>query len=193
MKLSDYCQIINGHSFRGKINEVDDGNVSVVQLSDINELTGVCYESLMRTSYDGKKSEAFLNDGDILCVSKGPRLYAVTLEDVPEYTLATYHMSIIRVNREIAIPGYVTWLLNNSQRYYQQNSQGGSGVTHMNKLQLGNLSIELPNIENQQAIVELEKLKRKENQILERLLRTRDVLTLACQKKLSTNQIRRNK
>lgn len=190
--LSDISQIIGGHSFRGRIKEVRDGSVRVIQVSDINESTGVDYDGLTKTDYDGKKDDVYLREDDILCVSKGPRLYTIVLEDVPDNVVANLHITIVRANSERAIPGYISWFLNNSQAYYQKISQG-SGVSHMKKQDLANLPIELPSLENQKIIVEMEKLKRKERHILNELSRKKDVLTLACQKQLSTNQIRRNK
>lgn len=191
MKLEDICTIMNGHSFRGKINEVTSGNAKVVQLSDIDELEGIDYEKLIRTDFDSKKNDAFLREGDILCVSKGPRLYSIYLNEVPREILATFHVMIIRVRNSQVIPAYLSWVLNNSQKFFQQNSQG-SLVTHMSKKMLAEMPIELPDIEIQKQVIELEVLKKRERKILQRIGEKRDVFTLACQNNIINRKFRRN-
>lgn len=190
VKLNDFCDIMNGHSFRGKIKPIEDGNVSVIQLSDINELQGIDFNNLVRTRFEPKKEDVFLKKGDVLCVSKGPRLYAICLGEVPEKTLASFHMSVIRVSKDNILPEFVSWHLNNSQKYFLRNSQGGSGVTHMSKSKLEELPVALPSIEAQETIKKLEILKKKEKKIMKRLGSLREVITLEYQKALASQKIK---
>ena len=185
--LENVCDITSGQSFRGKIAEDPNGNVSVVQLRDVNELSGIDFNSLIRTNVKlrDSKTDNFLRKGDVLCVSKGPRLYSAYLDEVPEGVLASFHLSILRVkaDRNQILPEFVAWSLNNSQRYFHQNSQG-STVTHMSKSVLEKLPIKLPPIEIQQQVVQLEKLKNEEESLLEKIVSLRSELTKAIQNKL---------
>ena len=187
-KLESFCSIMNGHSFRGKIIEESEGNVKVVQLSDIDELNGVNFEKLIQTNLEisKTKNEILLKDGDILCVSKGPRLYSICLKNVPDNIVANFHVTIIRPLKADILPEFLSWTLNNSQKYFTQMSQG-SAVSHLSKSQLAELEVEIPVLKVQKQIIELENLKNTEKKLLLKLSEARNVFTSACQKQILTN------
>jgi type I restriction enzyme S subunit len=179
-----------GHSFRGKIPEDENGNVSVVNASNIDELNGIDYDGLKRTNLENSKrtEEIEVRELDILCVSTGPRLYSCVAKGVKGRVVPTTHLTLIRAEHERVLPEYLSWFINNSQKYYLLNAQGSS-VKNISTGTLKSLPVDLPPIEEQKRIVDLNELLKEEEKLMTKLLENRKALIGEIQRCLSSGKL----
>ncbi|MAX67053.1 MAG: hypothetical protein CME66_08975 [Halobacteriovoraceae bacterium] len=190
MNLSDVSNVFKGHSFRGKIPEDENGNVSVVNASNIDELNGIDYDGLKRTNLENSKrtEEIEVRELDILCVSTGPRLYSCVAKGVNGRVVPTTHLTLIRADHERVLPEYLSWFINNSQKYYLLNAQGSS-VKNISTGTLKSLPVDLPPIEEQKRIVDLNELLKEEEKLMTKLLENRKALIGEIQRCLSSGKL----
>lgn len=168
-----YEGLASGYSFRGKITNKPNGNVRVIQLKDFtnnySEIGEECY------LVDGTKikDKYYLQDGDILFISKGANNFAVTFnktDSIP--TIASSALFVITVDPKVANPRYVAWYINQApvQSYFKQNEMG-TYITSINKKTVEEIPLKLPPIQVQEKIAALAVLATKEqilhNQIKE--------------------------
>tara|TARA_R110002051_G_scaffold58469_1_gene107690 strand:- start:7256 stop:7843 length:588 start_codon:yes stop_codon:yes gene_type:complete len=168
-----YEGLASGYSFRGKITNKPNGNVRVIQLKDFtnnySEIGEECY------LVDGSKikDKYYLQDGDILFISKGANNFAVTYnktDSIP--TIASSALFVITVDPKVAYPRYVAWYINQTpvQSYFKQNEMG-TYITSINKKTIEEIPLKLPPIQMQEKIATLAVLATKEqalyNQIKE--------------------------
>jgi restriction endonuclease S subunit len=168
-----YEGLASGYSFRGKITHKPKGTVRIIQLKDFtnnySEIGNECY------LVDGSKikDKYYLQDGDILFISKGANNFAVThskTDNIP--TIASSALFVIRVDTKVANSRYVAWYINQApvQSYFKQNEMG-TYITSINKKTVEEIPLKLPPIQVQEKIAALAVLATKEqilyNQIKE--------------------------
>ncbi|HMG14571.1 MAG TPA: restriction endonuclease subunit S [Saprospiraceae bacterium] len=101
-----------------------------------------------------KKSEShLLQDGDVLLVGKGNRLFAWCYRESFGPYIASSIFFVLRPNREIIYPEYLTTVLNipASKTVFQQLG-GGSNIFSIRKSELGAFEILLPSMDKQMEI-----------------------------------------
>jgi len=189
--LGEVSNVIKGHSFRGKIEEIKNGNVLVVNAKNVNDLSGINYLELKRTTLEKTKraEELMVREGDILCVSTGPRLYSCVAREVSEPVIPTTHLTLIRAQKQSILPEYLSWFINNSQKYYLLNAQGAT-IRNISIATLKSLPLNVPSIKEQQKIIDMDNLLKEEEMLMEKLLKNRKTVVGEIQKLLSTGQIR---
>ncbi|POB13849.1 restriction endonuclease subunit S [Halobacteriovorax sp. DA5] len=186
-KLSDLCDIRSGYSFRGKIEESKDSEYKVVLAKDLAPFTGIDFGSLIHADYSGRNDEVLLRDEDILCIGNGPRLYSAVIRDVPENVVPSSHIWIMRLKSNVISNDYLSWSLNHSQKYFQSMSQGAT-VGHINRKMLESMEINVPDLQTQKNIVELENLLIKEKEVFSALIERREKLINQIQKELGNSR-----
>ena len=68
MKLKEFAEILSGYPFRSRIEYTPDGDVSVIQIGDLDMLV---HEKLMRVRDIEPKQHYFVRQGDVLLVARG--------------------------------------------------------------------------------------------------------------------------
>ncbi|UYM16966.1 restriction endonuclease subunit S [Endozoicomonas euniceicola] len=175
--LSELVTIQAGYPFRGSIQENPDGDVKAVQPRDISDLGELSADKLITTNLTGKRKADWLQQGDILFISKGIRHFACYVpEDMPETTLAP-SLFLLRVKPEYQgqlNPEFLTWQINQApvQRYFD-NSAEGSRQLNIRKPILAAAPIAVPDIETQNTIARLYAASLRENALLHRLIHNR--------------------
>jgi restriction endonuclease S subunit len=171
--------LFSGFTFRGKVHNEPNGDVRVIQLKNLNDdYTGINDDCIFVESKN-IKPKFILNDGDILFASKGANNYAVVYhkeDNTP--TIASSSLFVIQVNRNIAIPDYVAWYINQPpvQRHFEQ-SQEGTYTMSINRKSLEESPIKIPSLKEQENIAKLVKLSQKEQHIYNRLAELKQNLT----------------
>ena len=173
MNIKHLVNLSAGHPFRESIQHAFDGDTAVVQLKDVDPEKGLDSTQLYRVHLTGRKSPDYLQQGDILFVGRGYRIFAVLVDQDLQPTVAGSHFFILRIRptwHDIR-PDYLVWYINHkqAQRYFAQHI-AGSALPHVTRTTLENLPILVPPLAVQEHIVKLHHCRLKEKALLEKLI-----------------------
>lgn len=179
-KISQIAEIKSGYLFKEGIKPDKEGNVSVVQLKDINNRGVLNSHELQRISLDKIDSENFLAVGDVLLKAKTNHPVSAVVKDQLPNTIATAHYFIISVKKADVLPGYLVWYLNQrpAQIYFDRNA-GGTRIQVINKQLLSELEVVVPALKTQEKIVKIYELHQREQDILDAIKEKKHNLILA--------------
>ncbi|MBW1706279.1 MAG: restriction endonuclease subunit S [Deltaproteobacteria bacterium] len=176
MKLSIIAMIQSGYHSRGRVEPHEDGSHFLLQARDVDG-GNLTYrtDTLIRFNPDLSRADGILKKNDILFMARGTRNYSVLLGEIPDSTLAAACFFIVRISDEKVFPGYLCWYLNQPpvERYLVRHSGRGVHMPVVRRSVLEKLDIPLPTMEIQKKIVELEALRREEEDLTNRLAEKR--------------------
>lgn len=176
-ELKALVDVRQGHPFRGAITETPGGSVAVIQMKDVSPAGLKSCDELIRTEIRGRKEPDWLQDGDILFTARGASNYACVVTGLPDRTVCTPHLYVLRLKRHgQVLPEFLAWQLNQwpVQRYLAQAAEGSAQLS-IRKPVLEAVPIKVPPMAKQQAIVALAKLATAEQHVLQSLLRNREM------------------
>lgn len=165
-----------GYPFRGSIEESPDGEALAVQMKDVDPELGVNWAGAARTVLAGRKHPDWLKADDVLFVSKGARFYAVCIDEPPSPAVCSPHFFLLQVMPNAPLlPAFLAWQINQPpfQRQLQQAAEGSSQLS-IRRPVLEALTLSVPSLENQQRIVALAELGRRERRTLHQLIHNRE-------------------
>lgn len=168
-KLGDLADIRAGFPFRGAIEPSLEGDVGVVQMKNVNEISQVDWRNLTRTRLEGKRSPDWLEAGDILFLARGNRNFAVCLDTPPPQTVCSPHFFQIHVkNSKKILPAFLAWQINQApaQQYLKASAEGGL-IGNIRRSVLESLTITVPALEQQHAVMRLDDLLKHEHMLLQ--------------------------
>jgi len=174
-----YQGLSSGYSFRGKIKDIHNGDVRVIQLKDFEENYTIIGNDCVLIDGGKIKTKNYLENGDVLFISKGANNFAVPYKSVDDFpTIASSALFVLKVNKEKANPDFVAWYINQSkvQNYFKTN-ESGTYTTSINKATIEQTPIALPSLETQTKIAEIANLHNKELVINNRLMELKNKLT----------------
>ena len=172
MTLKTLAILMAGQPLRGSIENVPDGEVTVVQMKDVDPENGLQKDRLYHINLTGRKKPDYLRQGDILFVGRGYRIFAVLVDEDLTQTVASPHFFILRIKSERLVrPDYLAWYINHTraQRYFSKHV-AGTALPHINRQTLENLPVILPPLQVQERIVNAHRCRLKEKALLETLI-----------------------
>ena len=150
MKLKGFAEILSGYPFRSRIEYTPDGNVSVIQIGDLDMLVP---EKLMRVRDIEPKQHYFVRQGDVLLVARGIQHRAVWISSHLPQTVAVSNFFLLRIYKEEVLPAYLTWYLNSQPaQYFFQRHRMGSNILSLQKRDLEYLEVPIPSVGIQERI-----------------------------------------
>lgn len=161
-----------GQPLRGRIENVPDGEVAVVQMKDVDPENGLQKDRCYRINLTGRKKPDYLRQGDILFVGRGYRIFAVLVDEDLKQTVASPHFFILRIKSERPVrPDYLAWYINHTraQRYFSKHV-AGTALPHINRQTLEDLPVILPPLQVQERMVNAHRCRLKEKVLLETLI-----------------------
>ena len=184
MLLRRLVNIQSGHHSRGRIEHLADGSHFLFQARDV-DVHSLTYriDAMIRFCPDLSRRDLILKKDDILFMARGTRNYSVLLREIPEPTLASAYFFIVRVSNKVILPGYLCWYLNQYpvEQYLSRHSGRGVHMPVVRRSVLENIEMPVPALEVQKKIVEMEKLMREEQKLLNKLAEKRkELVTEAC-------------
>ena len=192
--LSELVTIQAGYPFRGAIRDIPSGTVKAVQAKDISDLGELLISNLITTDLTGKRKADWLQQGDILFISKGLRHIACHIpEDMPQTTLAP-SLFLLRIKPEYQgklNPQFLTWQINQPpvQRYFKNSAEGSHQIS-IRKPVLAAAPVALPDIRTQNSIAKLYAASIRENALLQKLITNRQQQLSAIAYDLISSSIR---
>ena len=181
--------IFSGYSFRKKVMADPEGDLRVIQMKDLSNRYTTIKTDTLTTVFSRKISPStFLRSGDILFIAKGAHNYAIVFElDFPK-AIASSAFFVLRPDLRKIVPGYLAWYLNQStvQRFFLNNASG-SYIPNVAKTTLERVTVIVPPEHIQRKIVSIDKLVKKEELLLKRIIQKKQrVVTQALMKIVET-------
>lgn len=125
--------------------------------------------------------------GDVLFMSRGINNYAVTIESVPEPSIAPLAFFIIKAKQN-TLPEYLAWYLNQDMFKARLNEiRAGAGTPMIPSKEFRELTIPLPPLAVQKIIAELARMQVREKQLVQQLVDETDCLHQAVGRSLFSN------
>lgn len=178
MKLSQIASITSGINERRN----PQGTIYYLSASDFvapHTLDPLLHPSIMPSP---KLEKHFLNKGDVLILSKGHHGFvAHSYQAIKQPAVASSIFMVLRNVSPTVLPEYIAWYINlKSTQDELINFSRGSVLPAINKTILGELKIQVPDLETQKKIVKLDHLKKTETNIINQLdqLKTLELETL---------------
>ena len=148
------------------------GNVVYLQSKHFNEsgqLQNILYPDLEVNNISEKH---LLKEGDILFAAKGTKNFAAVFENHNhnEPAVASTSFFVIKLTDFRILPQYLTWFLNSYETQTLLKGQAiGTSIPSISKQVLENLEISVPNIETQEAILQITKLRNREKKLKQQI------------------------
>ena len=174
--LNAVAEIRQGYPFRGSIPETPGGSVRVIQMKDVTRTGLRDCDPLVATELHGRKEPDWLRNQDLLFVARGTSNYAVLVTDPSPRTVCSPHLYVIRVKQtERLLPGFLVWQLNQqpAQRYLHQSAEGSHQLS-IRRSVLELVEIQIPPLEQQRSVIELERTAAAERRALQALIQNRE-------------------
>lgn len=174
--VGEVASLQGGYPFRGSIEESVEGGTLAVQMKDVDLENGVNWSGVTSTTLAGRKQPDWLKAGDVLFVSKGARFYAICIDEPPSAAVCSPHFFLLQVMPRVALlPAFLAWQINQApfQRQLQQAAEGSSQLS-IRRPVLESLTLSVPSLVDQQRIVDLANLARRERYTLHQLIHNRE-------------------
>lgn len=205
LKLREVAEIQIGYQHRDRAHPASalaKGSHRIIQIKDL-DLDGRFKSTVLErggiTPYiwpsnlfwitpSGDAQRYEVEHGDLLFLSRGQRPLAIPILEPPPETIASYYFYILRPDTKRALPEYLAWFINQpSARAYLESRQLGSHIKMIPKPAFEELEVALPPLATQHSIVELERLRQKEEHAMVQLAKARKRLVDGLALEAATN------
>lgn len=172
--LKQIATIQTGYSFRRRLEVTLHGELSVIQMKDLQDDNTVNLDNLSKIDLIEIKKHHLAQKGDLIFRSRGfATTSAILLKDPGKAIIAAPLLRIRVKDSKIVLPEYLNWYMsqNEAQKFFTSRALGS--IHKMINLQtIENLEIILPDLKTQKTIIELASLSLLEeklnNQIAEK-------------------------
>lgn len=131
------------------------------------ELAATLYADL---SASGISDKHILKDGDVLFAAKGTKNFAAVYEGHNLPAVASTSFFVLRLTSQNIMPEYLVWFLNHPNTLALLKAQAiGTSIPSISKQVLGDLQIQIPDIETQQTILKITQLRRQEKNLKQQI------------------------
>jgi restriction endonuclease S subunit len=174
--LSEVSILSVGYPFRNTCVPGESG-VLACFLRDVDDSGELNLQNLKRVEDVNPNDSHFAVEGDVVFRSRGTPFMAAVVPAVSEDLLVVAPMIRVRLNRKMVLPEYLAWYMNSAYgAAYFKEFATGSGIPLVSKGVLEQMPVKLPNLKAQQAIADLVKLGRKEQDILTQIVKQKNLI-----------------
>lgn len=147
------------------------GNIPYLMVRQFDALGSLESVKSDLVELDLKSQDHLLQDGDVLFVGKGNRLFAWCYRKYLGPYIASSIFFILRPNQDIIYPEYLATFLNTVQsKSALQQLGGGTNILSIRKPELEAFEIQVPSLEKQRTIAALAQLHQEEIAITRKIL-----------------------
>ncbi|WP_418114835.1 restriction endonuclease subunit S [Vibrio scophthalmi] len=176
-KLKEFTTIRLGMAFKSAIKDVgEQGLVSLIQAKDILPEGLESNFSPPVVTPESNPCNHILNKGEILVRLRGP-VFSSFVFDEDYDAVTTNQVAVISCDQSRVIPHYLNWYLNSKhgKRFFQTKNEG-SNINKISSTVLGEMEMNLPDLEAQQKIADIQSNWLKQRAIYQRLISTGDMM-----------------
>ena len=175
IRLGEIAEVRSGFPFRGAIDSLPLGDVMVLQVRDVTVNGSPEWSGLPRKELPKSRPPEYLREGDVLITTRGRRNDALALPSPPGEAVAATNLFVIRIlDCARLLPGFLAWQINQKPAQdFLMAAATGSHILNLTRPALEALPIALPNLEQQQRLVDLANSIAQEQALLTRLIENR--------------------
>jgi len=181
-RLNHIADIFTGVTLREKPVPATDGNAQVLlmQLGDLNTEGNIQSHTMLKVSQQDHFDKFMVSAGEIVFRGRGAGFVAAVMPHAELPIVVASPLIIIRPNLKKVDPHYLVWAMTNdhARRYYAEHSRG-SNIVGIGKRDLDQLEIDLPPINVQKMIGQVEQLAAEEQRLLTRYQKAKSRLVEA--------------
>jgi hypothetical protein len=173
--LGEIAALRAGYPFRSSIQPDPDGTVALIQGRDVdaNRLrVAPAQDGLAQISSSGIRNltEHLLRPGDVILMARGPRKYAVPVGEISGQAIVPGSFHVLRPDEKLVLPAFLAWWLNQdaSQAFMQANNSGTT-IPMISLDVLRALPVQLPPLDVQRRVAELNSLIEQEHNLMNEL------------------------
>ncbi len=151
-KLKNVSQVFRGRAVSRKVH---DGNISVINISDITEY-GINYDSLDTIQEEYRKIDRYvLEEGDVLITSRGTNVKVAVFDGYEDKTyIPSSNINVVRTDSKILKGSYLKLFLESEIGIkLLQSIQRGATVVNINYQDINMLEVPIPTIQEQDEII----------------------------------------
>lgn len=173
VKLKDIAQIQFGYYAQPN----NKGIIPYLQAKQFNELGQLVAEFDTFLKEDDKTNPNLLEEGDVLFVSKGFRVFAAEYQKQWGKVIPSSIFFIIKPDVKKVLPNFLVTILNlpKSLSYFQQTG-AGSSIPSIRKGDLADFTFNLISLEQQHQVVALKELHIKDIELTQKLIKQKQTL-----------------
>jgi hypothetical protein len=176
MNLGELAEVQMGYPFRSRLEHDPEGDVTVIQMKDIDDANLLHAEEAIRVALPKGKTHHLLRAGDLLFRSRGRSNGAAQVLDGISPAVLAAPMLLIRPHK--VLPAYLCWYINTPTTQAQLATQAeGTSVRMISAEALKSLEVPLPSLATQRSIVQAAALAEQEQTLLARIATLRQHLT----------------
>jgi restriction endonuclease S subunit len=166
-KLKAIASVQMGHSFRSRLEQDFNGNVSVIQMKDLTDDNRLDDRNLARVKLNDLKERHWVKRNDLVFRSRGQTNTVALIDKEVDQAVVAAPLLRIRVESQQVLPEYLCWFINQpvSQTFLQSQATG-SAMRMIGKQVLEELEIKIPSIGRQHRIIDLSQLANEEQYLL---------------------------
>lgn len=168
IKVKSLATVQTGYSFRSRLDTVECGELSVIQMKDLLSDNTVECGCLLKISMPEIKTHHLVQEGDLIFRSRGLVTSSAIVLDDPGLAVVAAPLLKIRVKdtRKI-LPEYLNWFLSQRDAQIFFASQAtGTAQRMIGKEVIEDLDVFLPPLTMQKAIIQLATLSEREASLL---------------------------
>ena len=174
--LENIAVLRAGYPFRSSIQHDPDGTVALIQGRDV-DANRLCIapdgDGFTRISAQGIRNlgEHVLQPGEVILMSRGPRNYAVPVGgEIPGKAIVPASFHVLRPDEQLVFPPFLAWWLNQdaSQQFMRANNSGTT-IPMISLDALRALPVQLPPLDVQRRVAELNSLIEQEHNLMNQL------------------------
>lgn len=176
MNLDELAEVQMGYPFRSRIEHNPNGDVTVIQMRDIDDANLLHAEEAIRVALPKGKSHHLLRAGDLAFRSRGRSNGAAQVQDGIGAAVLSAPMLLIRPHG--VLPEYLCWFINAPATQAQLAALAeGTSVRMISAEALKALDVPLPSLAVQQRIAQAAALAEQEQTLLAQIATLRQRLT----------------
>jgi restriction endonuclease S subunit len=174
MKIQSISTVLSGY-FTTTIQK--GGEIYYIQARDFDSNKKLIPTLQKLISREKKSENHYLKKGDILVLAKGVNFHAYIYDESFAPAIASTAFLIIRINdKNHILPEFLAWYINQPQTQSNLKLNGkGTRFPAINKAILSELEIPSVTIEKQQKIIEIDHLREKEKQLINKIQTIKDL------------------
>lgn len=171
--LKDVCDISFGYHAPSS----SAGGIPYLQIRHFNEDGHLADQPLEMIDLDDKSIAHLIQEGDVLFVGKGNRLFAWQYDSSLGPLVASSTFFVLRPDKTKILPSYLTTILNTSAIKAQLQQLGaGTNIFSIRKSELGAVELPIPTIDRQEKISAMADLYQEEIILAQQVLEQKQLL-----------------
>lgn len=171
--LEDVCDIRFGYHAI----PLSTGAIPYLQIRHFNEDGHLADQPLELIDLDEKSKPHLLQEGDVLFVGKGNRLFAWQYDSTMGPLVASSTFFVLRADMTKILPSFLTTILNAPAfKAHLQQLGAGTNIFSIRKSELGAMELPIPSMDRQEKISTLAKAYQEEIRLAQQVLDQKQLL-----------------